>query len=646
MKKLLLILLLSPILSFGQKKFIIDAGGSGGGGVDKRFGLEDSSSASNRFMNMDDNNLEIRKLGLLYTQVGGIGSYPYQSNLVLATNAAQLNFRNVTDQSSILTGEFYTQVGFTKTLSNDWNNLKVYSDYTYIEGFSSSPSSTLNQYFVRPRNLSGDYIIPLSVNGNYADSTGDIAISAGAADRFGLEDNTATETRAFDVGSYTFDINGVAGSVLHLDPTGYFNINSGTNQSIFVSPYLTQLLMGGNNLLIADSLGTSLFGYNNNYITNQSSIRTSLWVPDGSAFLYSDIVDSVTQIYAGNDGQVFASLDRKLNRISLNTNYGSTQLILDGINNTASISGNVILQNYGVGSVTGTPAYNLAVDASGNVIEVTAGGGGFDSSVYNSDGALTNNRVIDAGSYDLTINANQSGAAVTITNANSLGLYTTGTTTSGLIAQTSDDNDGAGRFVTVTSDSNSVVTSIRLEPVPTDGAGGDGLGTSIDYVNVVSGAGFQLVANKLISKWTDASSSAASSEFSIQGRDNGGSLSDIFRASGNGRIAFPYYGNSIFAGPGTPTRLLSVDNTGNVLEFPFTFGQHASPNMSGITTVTIALPWTLVDNAYTVVVTASDATAAAFKYYVTNKTSSQFDVVLDTTGSGVVNFDWILSKGF
>jgi hypothetical protein len=34
------------------------------------------------------------------------------------------------------------------------------------------------------------------------------------------------------------------------------------------------------------------------------------------------------------------------------------------------------LQGYGSGTITGTPAYNLATDAAGNIIEVTLGSGG------------------------------------------------------------------------------------------------------------------------------------------------------------------------------------------------------------------------------------------------------------------------------
>ena len=39
-------------------------------------------------------------------------------------------------------------------------------------------------------------------------------------------------------------------------------------------------------------------------------------------------------------------------------------------------SGNLALPSYGVGTITGTASYNLAVDAGGNVIEVATGGGG------------------------------------------------------------------------------------------------------------------------------------------------------------------------------------------------------------------------------------------------------------------------------
>ena len=43
---------------------------------------------------------------------------------------------------------------------------------------------------------------------------------------------------------------------------------------------------------------------------------------------------------------------------------------------TIAGTGAVRFNSYGAGSITGTATYNLAVDSSGNIIEVAAGGGG------------------------------------------------------------------------------------------------------------------------------------------------------------------------------------------------------------------------------------------------------------------------------
>lgn len=54
------------------------------------------------------------------------------------------------------------------------------------------------------------------------------------------------------------------------------------------------------------------------------------------------------------------------------------------------------LNQYGSGTFTGTAAYGLSVDASGNIIETTPGGGGSGSglNIYNSDSLLASDRVV------------------------------------------------------------------------------------------------------------------------------------------------------------------------------------------------------------------------------------------------------------
>jgi hypothetical protein len=114
--------------------------------------------------------------------------------------------------------------------------------------------------------------------------------------------------------------------------------------SSFTKEFLSLAASNGDGLIIAFLLA--------NPLTNPNSAAGQI------SFLYTD-----------------ASLGRVKFALAAADQQGSGNIIcLEGHYN-----GSVVMPQYGIGTFTGTAAYNLAVDASGNVIEVSLGGSGIAS---------------------------------------------------------------------------------------------------------------------------------------------------------------------------------------------------------------------------------------------------------------------------
>lgn len=80
----------------------------------------------------------------------------------------------------------------------------------------------------------------------------------------------------------------------------------------------------------------------------------------------------------------------------------------------------------------------------------------------------------------------------------------------------------------------------------------------------------------------------------------------------------------------------TLSATGDVI------GGAVSTTLSAATTVTVTIGTTQTNTNYEVNVTSTNATAATHNYYVTNKTTTTFDVVWVNNVTGTVTFDWIL----
>lgn len=281
-------------------------------------------------------------------------------------------------------------------------------------------------------------------------------------------------------------------------------------------------------------------------------------------------------------------------------NAGTRQTVFELLN-----TGQSRFNKYGEGTFTGTPAYSLAVDSSGNVIETALGGGGGGSYTFNNGlteaggiaklgGTLLNNTIINTDVNSLTIESANTGITPLIVNsvgADSISATSTnqaavrgnstsgpsiaGSSTSGIgglfsssssIAIDASTNNFTGipsaQFSTGSGNgnNNTVLPNIIIRRLA-NGTPADGIGSSIvfDTRTVESNDN----STTLISKWTTASHATRTSEFSITGFNNT-IESTLFTLAGTGQVKLNKYGINSFGG--TPAYALAVDSSGNVIE--------------------------------------------------------------------------------
>ncbi len=243
-----------------------------------------------------------------------------------------------------------------------------------------------------------------------------------------------------------------------------------------------------------------------------------------------------------------------------------SQLIITGVNSavtadlfTLSGSGALKLNKYGVGTFTGTPAYTLQVDSSGNIIEGSAAGG---VNIYNSNGTLTANRTVTTAGFDTFWTGSNAGALFNVTNTSATGAaMTVNAYGSGTGIQVYSDT-GIPVYAQIAGSSTSSVSRGLLVAKTNAGAGLVGNGVNIDFsikTSVVERTG-----NELISKWTDATDATRTSQFSITGV-NSTTTQTLVTIDGNGE--------STFLGPSSPSNTIrSINTTGTGVKIETTSG--------------------------------------------------------------------------
>jgi len=264
---------------------------------------------------------------------------------------------------------------------------------------------------------------------------------------------------------------------------------------------------------------------------------------------------------------------------SLNTFKSLTVL---GTSGPASLTDGVlnipIYTAGGGGGALGTASNGLSVAPAGNVI---------------LGGPLTGNTTITVGAFLLALTGNSPTSILRVTNSSAttgshgiqgvsggtnsygisgvntgsgVGVYAESFTGTAIRAVSQQGNiilDG-----TITPANNSTVLPMIRLFRDSSGAGAvNGIGSSIDFYHKVD-IGNTVIANRLISRWTNTISSQRTSEISFTGYYNAG-LRDLITLAGSGLVRLNQYGVSQPAGTVDVSAFaLNIDALGNVLQVP------------------------------------------------------------------------------
>lgn len=290
-------------------------------------------------------------------------------------------------------------------------------------------------------------------------------------------------------------------------------------------------------------------------------------------------------------------------------------------------TGQLVLDNYntGVATFTGTPTFNLSVDTNGNVIQTAIGSGisannGLslssstvqlggnpliqDSTISTSPFMLTiesshNGQYVNDVGTLVVINTNDTGQALSVQGegANTFGLWASVNGDAAAIHAEGGTQGGAGEFInsvgspypavaatnssasfaTLTTFNNTVGNTNNVVPGiiisrATTGTAAAGIGVSVRFG--VADAGGGSTSNTIISKWTNATAGAGTSQFIITGVSAGVS-GDKLVLNGTGALQLPAYTTSAITG--TATNALATDSSGNVIQIALPSGGMTNP---------------------------------------------------------------------
>ena len=261
---------------------------------------------------------------------------------------------------------------------------------------------------------------------------------------------------------------------------------------------------------------------------------------------------------------------------------------------TIAGSGQLKLNKYGIGTFTGSAAYTLQVDSSGNIIEGSTSGEATTASnglteVGNDiqlGGVLTSSVTITGdtssfltvtgartGAGNSSLRVNNTGASGTalraVSDGTGPGVWGDSTTGTGVYGTSAGIGLGAYSTGTVatlsqieTAGTNTVLTTLQLDRLTT-GTAGDGIGSKILFTNETSTTP-SIEANSIVSKWSTAAHASRLAEFSITGY-NIGVENTLLTLSGTGAAKLNLYGDNTFPSV-SPTYMLVVNANGDILE--------------------------------------------------------------------------------
>jgi hypothetical protein len=268
--------------------------------------------------------------------------------------------------------------------------------------------------------------------------------------------------------------------------------------------------------------------------------------------------------------------------------------------------GQIRLHKYGINTFTGTAAYMLGVDASGNVVETAGGGGGGEdleatlnlgstlatshtvvvgtntllfSNTRNTTSGLQFNNSNNGTAADFT--ANGSGVAITVNNSGS-GNGMQITNGSGFGAVITSTSGTALSLSTSPTSTNTVVSLLRTQrgssATPTAGIGG-----SWD-MQLAQANGNLISSFSARSVLTDVTNGSIDADYQIHTAANS-SLTQVATYKSTGQVQYNLYGSGTYTG--TVAYGLGVTSAGNLVEYtPAAAVSGANPSASvGLTAV-------------------------------------------------------------
>ncbi len=304
-------------------------------------------------------------------------------------------------------------------------------------------------------------------------------------------------------------------------------------------------------------------------------------------------------------------------------------------------TGAVTLDDYGGGTITGTPTYGAAFDSTGKIIEVALGGGGslsanngLTENVTDNvqlGGSLVQNTTVTGAGFAMNFTNNTGTGTLTVTNSsngyalfataqNSVAVWAEATTGTAFFANVGNNAEVFDGVASHTSQ-NDVKQIMLLNRNSSGGVGQDGIGLKLVF-GAETSVTTSVTTNELISKWSTATHASRTSEFIITGVDNATAAADKLTLSGTGALKLNEYGGGSFTG--TATYSLQVDSSGNVIEGALGGGSLSADN---------GLTENVANNVQLGGTLLQDTTISTGAFYTHFTGANQYDAVLKTTNS-------------